>query len=188
MTRLAERWLKWRGWRFIGTMPDLEKMILVGAPHTSNWDFIVYLAAIRHWEIAPRFIGKHTLFRWPFGYFFRRFGGIPVDRAKSRGMVGQVTDEFEKSDRMILVMAPEGTRQAAPYWKSGFLKIAADAGVPIVPVYINFPGKEVVPGNPVYFQGDEKMLMDELRTFFQAGEGKEGGGKGPVRLKEERSI
>ncbi len=188
MTWLAEKFLKWRGWRFIGDIPDLEKMILIGAPHTSNWDFIAYLAAIRHWRISPRFIGKHTLFRWPFGYFFRRFGGIPVDRTKPGGMVGQVTEEFEKLERMILVMAPEGTRKVAPYWKSGFVRIAADAGVPLVPVYIHFPRKEVVLGSPIHFDGDEKVLMDELRIFFEAGEGKEGQGKGPVRLKEERSI
>jgi 1-acyl-sn-glycerol-3-phosphate acyltransferase len=102
--------------------------------------------------------------------------------------VGQVTQEFEKSERMSLVMAPEGTRKAAPYWKSGFVKIAADANVPIVPVYLHFPRKEVVVGSPIHFDRDEKVLMDEFRIFFAAGEGKGGQGKGPVRLKDERSI
>ena len=119
MTWLAEKWLKWRGWQFIGEMPDLDKFVLIGAPHTSNWDFILYLGAIRHWGISPRFVGKHTLFRWPFGYFFRKFGGIPVDRDRPGGMVGQVVEEFEKSSRMILVVAPEGTRKAAPYLEIG---------------------------------------------------------------------
>ncbi|HSO50999.1 MAG TPA: 1-acyl-sn-glycerol-3-phosphate acyltransferase [Acidimicrobiia bacterium] len=188
MTWLAEKWLKLRGWRFVGDMPDLDQMVLIGAPHTTNWDFIVYLGAIRHWRISPRYIAKHTLFRWPFGAFFRRFGGIPVDRTRGGGLVGQVTAAFRESERMILVMAPEGTRSAAPYWKSGFVKIAADAGVPIVPVYINFPRKEVVVGSPIHFTGDEKQLMDELRVFFQAGVGKHPEGAGPVRLKEERSV
>ena len=62
MTWLAEKWLKWRGWQFISEMPDLDKFVLIGAPHTSNWDFVLYLGAIRHWEISPRFVGKHTLF------------------------------------------------------------------------------------------------------------------------------
>ena len=188
MTWIAEKVLEWRGWRFVGEMPDLDKMILIGAPHTSNWDFIVYLAAISHWRISPRYIGKHTLFRWPFGFFFRRFGGIPVDRDRTGGLVGQVTEEFQKSERMILVMAPEGTRKAAPNWKSGFVKIAADARVPLVPVYIHFPRKQVVLGSAIAFDGDEKALMDELRVFFAAGEGKDGEGKGPVRLNEERSV
>jgi 1-acyl-sn-glycerol-3-phosphate acyltransferase len=188
MTRLAEKWLKWRGWRFVGDMPDLDKMIIIGAPHTSNWDFVVYLAAIRHWRFSPRFVGKHTLFRWPFGYFFRRFGGIPVDRTRPGGMVGQVAEEFEKRERMILVMAPEGTRKAAPHWKSGFIRIAAAAGVPILPAYIHFPRKEVVLGSPIAFEGDEKALMERLRRFYEAGEGKDGEGKGPVRLEKERSV
>jgi 1-acyl-sn-glycerol-3-phosphate acyltransferase len=188
MTWLAEKLLKWRGWRFVGALPDLDKIIIIGAPHTSNWDFIVYLAAISHWRMSPRYVGKHTLFRWPFGYFFRRFGGIPVDRTRPGGMVGQVAEEFDKSERMILVMAPEGTRQAAPHWKSGFLRIAAAAEVPIVPAYIHFPNKEVVLGSPIAFDGDEKAMMDRLRQIYTAGEGKDGEGKGPVRLKEERSV
>jgi len=188
MTLLAEKWLKWRGWRFVGEMPDLDKMIIIGAPHTSNWDFVVYLAAIRHWRISPRFVGKHTLFRRPFGYFFRRFGGIPVDRSRPGGMVGQVTEEFDSSERMILVMAPEGTRLAAPHWKSGFARIAAKAHVPILPAYIHFPNRQVVLGTPISFDGDEKALMDGLRLFYQPGEGKGGEGKGPVRLKAEHSI
>jgi len=188
MTWLAEKWLKWRGWRFVGSLPDVDRMIIIGAPHTSNWDFIVYLAAISHWRMSPRYVGKHTLFRWPFGYFFRRFGGIAVDRSRPGGMVGQVTEEFEKAERMILVMAPEGTRKAAPHWKSGFLRIAAEANVPIVPAYIHFPNKKVVLGTPIAFDGDEKKIMDRLREIYAAGEGKNGQGKGPVRLKEERSV
>jgi 1-acyl-sn-glycerol-3-phosphate acyltransferase len=162
MTRLAEKWLKWRGWRFVGEMPELDKMIIIGAPHTSNWDFVAYLAAIRHWRFSPRFVGKHTLFRWPFGYFFRRFGGIPVDRTRPGGMVGQVAEEF--------------------------IRIAAEAGVPILPVYIHFPRKEVVLGSLISFEGDETALMEELRRFYEAGEGKDGEGKGPVRLEKESSV
>ena len=188
MTWLAERCLKWRGWRFVGDLPDLDKMIIIGAPHTSNWDFVVYLAAIRHWRMSPRFVGKHTLFRWPFGFFFRRFGGIPIDRSRPGGMVGQVTEQFEREKEMILVVAPEGTRKAAHYWKSGFARIAAEAAVPIVPARIHFPNKEVVLGPPIDFDGDERHLMDRLRAFYEASEGKDGGGMGPVRLREEGSV
>jgi 1-acyl-sn-glycerol-3-phosphate acyltransferase len=188
MTWLAERWLKWRGWRFVGQMPQLDKFIIIGAPHTSNWDFVLFLGAIRHWDLSPKFVGKHTLFRWPFGYFFRRLGGIPVDRDRPGGMVRQVADQFEQSDQMILVVAPEGTRKAAEYWKSGFARIAAAAQVPIVPVFVDYPGRRVVAGDPVYHDGNEKALMDRLRPFFDAGAGKDPTGKGPVRLKEEGSV
>jgi 1-acyl-sn-glycerol-3-phosphate acyltransferase len=188
MTWLAETWLKWRGWRFVGQMPQLDKFIIIGAPHTSNWDFVLFLGAIRHWDISPKFVGKHTLFRWPFGYFFRKLGGIPVDRDRPGGMVRLVADQFEQSDQMILVVAPEGTRKAAPYWKSGFARIAAAAQVPIVPVYVDYPGKRAVAGDPIDHDGDEKALMDRLRPFFEAGAGKDPAGKGPVRLKEEDSV
>jgi 1-acyl-sn-glycerol-3-phosphate acyltransferase len=188
LTGLAERLLKWRGWRFVGDMPDLAKMIIIGAPHSSNWDFLIFLAAIRHWRITPRFVGKHTLFRWPFGYFFRRFGGIPVDRTKAGGMVAQVAEEFDRSERMTLVMTPEGTRKAVPYWKTGFVRLAEETGVPIVPVRVDFPGRELVLGEPIHHDGDEKALMDRLRVFFAGGVGKDGRGMGPVRLKEERSL
>jgi len=188
MTWLVEKWLVWRGWRFVGEMPDLDKMIIIGAPHTTNWDFILFLGAIRHWRISPRFIGKHTLFRWPFGYFFKALGGIPVDRSMPGGLVGQVAAEFEKSERMILVMAPEGTRKAAPYWKSGFLTIAEGTETPLLPVYVQYVRKEVVLGSPIDFDGDEEALMDRLRVFYAEGVGKHPEGKGPVRLRSESSV
>jgi 1-acyl-sn-glycerol-3-phosphate acyltransferase len=169
-------------------MPELDKFVIIGAPHTSNWDFVLFLGAISHWKISPRFVGKHTLFRWPFGHFFRMLGGIPVDRDRPGGIVRQVADEFEHSEQMILVVAPEGTRKPAPYWKSGFARIAAAARVPIVPVLVDFPRRRLVVGEPVAHLGDEKALMDRLRPFFEAGVGKDGRGKGPVRLKEELST
>ena len=188
MTWLAEKLLKWRGWRFVGLLPDLDKMIIIGAPHTSNWDFFLFLAACRHWRFSPRFVGKHTLFRWPLGYFFRALGGIPVDRSRPGGIILQVAEEFERSDKIVLVMAPEGTRKSAPFWKSGFVRIAAEANVPIVPAYVDFPARRVVLGDPVEVDDGEKALMDRLRAFYEPGVGKGGKGKGPVRLKEERSV
>lgn len=185
MTRLAEWLLKTWGWQFVGEVPPIDKMIIIGAPHSSNWDFVVFLAAISHWGISPRYVGKHTLFRWPFGYFFRKFGGIPVDRSRPGGMVAQVVREFEESDHMILVMAPEGTRRAAPYWKSGFVRVAAAAGVPMVPACLDFPARRVRLGEPIVFTGDENALMEQLRAFYAAGRGKGGQGMGPVRLSEE---
>jgi 1-acyl-sn-glycerol-3-phosphate acyltransferase len=185
VTWLAERYLTWRGWRFLGRFPDIPKMIVIGAPHTSNWDFVLFLGAVRHWRIRPKFIGKHTLFRAPFGGLFRRWGGIPVDRTKTGGLVGQVASSFEAADELILVISPEGTRHAAEHWKSGFVQIAAATGAPLVPVYVDYRDKEVVIGEPVEFEGDERELMDRLRLFYANGVGKHTAGQGPVRLNEE---
>ena len=107
MKWLAHRYLTLKGWSFEGELPDVPKMIVIGAPHTSNWDFILFLGALHHFRVRVQFIGKHTLFRWPFGWFFRALGGIPVDRSRPGGLVSQVADAMDATDQMILVMARE---------------------------------------------------------------------------------
>ena len=185
MTWLAYKFLKLRGWRFTGELPDVPKLIIIGAPHTTNWDFVVYLGVLHHLRMKANFIGKHTLFRWPFGFFFRWLGGIPVDRSKATGLVQQVVDAITHADRMILVMAPEGTRQPAPYWKSGFLKIAAKADIPIVLGYVDFPNQLTGLGPLLTFDGNAKRFMDEARKFYADKQGLHPGGKGPIRVSEE---
>jgi 1-acyl-sn-glycerol-3-phosphate acyltransferase len=166
-------------------MPDIPKVIVVGAPHTSNWDFIVFLAALHAYRIEARFIGKHTLFRWPFGYLFRALGGIPVDRSRPGGLVQQVTEVFEGADEMVLVIAPEGTRRAAPHWKSGFLAIAEATGAPIVFGSVDFARREVTLSRPWAYDGDPGRLMDQAREFFRGKQGRHPRGAGPVRVGEE---
>ncbi|MEA1902519.1 MAG: 1-acyl-sn-glycerol-3-phosphate acyltransferase [Actinomycetota bacterium] len=185
MKWLSYMWFKLRGWSFAGEFPDDAKLIAVGAPHTTNWDFVLFLAALHNWKFKAKFIGKHTLFRWPFGYFFRFFGGIPVDRDKPGGIVGQVREAFDASDRMILVMAPEGTRKPAPYWKSGFVKIAEGTGVPVVFAGVDGKNKVLTIGPKIRYTGDTGAFMDVPREFYDDKNGIKPEGKGPVRLKEE---
>lgn len=163
----------------------MSKMIVVGAPHTTNWDFILFLGALGAYRFKARYIGKHTLFRRPFGWFFTAFGGIPVDRAHPGGMVRQVAEVFSQADEMILVMAPEGTRKAAPYWKSGFLNIARDAGVPVVLAAVDFPSKTVTLGPTIDFDGDHQAFMDQARRFYDGRNGLKPEGMGQVRVREE---
>ena len=185
MTWLAERILKLLGWQFTGVVPDLPKLIIIGAPHTTNWDFVVYLGALRHYRLDASYIGKHTLFRWPFGYLFRRLGGIPVDRSEPGGLVKQVVDALDRSERMVLVIAPEGTRGPAPFWKSGFLNIAARAGVPILLAYIDYPSKRAGMGPLIEFDGDISGFMDRCREFYADKVGLHKENKGPVAVREE---
>jgi 1-acyl-sn-glycerol-3-phosphate acyltransferase len=187
MKWLAERYLKLRGWKFIGDLPDVRKFIVIGAPHTSNWDFVIYLAAISHWNFKPRYLGKHSLFEGPFGWLFRRWGGIPVDRSKPGGLIAQVAAEFESSDDLVLVIAPEGTRKAADFWKSGFLAIARAVDVPIVPACLNFEKKLLTVGDPIPHTGNIDNTMNELRTIYAGATGRNPEGMGPVRVKEESS-
>ena len=148
-------------------------------------DFILFLGALRHFDIRVKYLGKHTLFRWPFGYFFRAFGGIPVDRSRPGGVVSQVKEAFDEREEMILVVAPEGTRQKVPYWKSGFIKIAEGVGVPIVFAGIDFPNKTVSLSPPVSYEGDVTGFMNQARSFYEGKDGLKPDFKGPVRVKEE---
>ena len=171
------------GWQFVGDVPDVPKMVVIGAPHTSNWDFFLFLGTLHHLRLKVAFLGKHTLFRWPFGLLFRRLGGIPVDRSRAGGVVGQVKRAFDDADEMILVLAPEGTRKAAPRWKSGFLEIATAAEVPIVLAGVDYENKTVTIGP--HFDPESLGLMDSIRHFYSDKTGHHPHGKGPVVLRSE---
>lgn len=185
MRWLAETLLKLAGWKFIGKVPEEPKFIVIGAPHTSNWDFVLYLGAIRHWDFKPRYLGKHTLFEGPFGWLFRRWGGMAVDRRKPGGVIAQIAAEFETAGQIALVIAPEGTRKAAPAWKSGFLLIARETGAPIVPASVDYGAKRVTLGEPIAHTGSTKQTMGQIRAFYEGVVGKHSGSMGPIKVDEE---
>jgi 1-acyl-sn-glycerol-3-phosphate acyltransferase len=129
---------RWKGWTVEGAAPAARKCVIIGAPHTSNWDFIFFLGATHELGIAPSFMGKLSLFRWPMTRFMYDMGGIPIDRrAKDRNYVEQMVAVFDKAKRLALVVAPEGTRGPIKEWRSGFYHIALGAGVPIVPAFVD---------------------------------------------------
>lgn len=185
MKWLSYWYLRLRGWTFLGQVPNDPKLIVIGAPHTSNWDFILFLAALHYFDIKVNYIGKHTLFRPPFGWFFRRTGGIPVDRSKHGRLVQQVAEAMDAAERMILVLAPEGTRSKAPRWKSGFLKIAEATGTPVVPAAVDASRKELTIGPKAVYDGDAAAFMDRTREFYADKEGIHPELKGPVTVGEE---
>lgn len=185
MRRLVHWILTRLGWAFEGSMPPDPKWIAIGAPHTSNWDFFVFLATLGHFDIEVSFLAKHTLFRWPLGGVFRRLGGIPVDRNKTGGIVDAVTDAFESRDEMILVIAPEGTRDMARSWKSGFLSIAEAAAVPVVFAGVDYETKTLTLADRVHFNGDVAGFMEKARGFYQDKRGLRPELETPVVLREE---
>jgi len=160
---LSKFLLKLVGWQIDGRLPDLQKFVLIGAPHTSNWDFVLFLGIIFYLCASVRFMGKSELFRKPFGVFFRWCGGIPVDRSKSTGLVEQMVQACEKSDRFILTIAPEGTRHKVNEWKRGFYHIAKNAGIPVVIAIVDGARKIVTIGqifNPTEdIEADMKMIQ-----------------------------
>ncbi len=163
---LARFMMRLLGWRVDGKLPDLPKYVLIGAPHTSNWDFVLFLGLIFYLRANVRFMGKAELFRPPHGVFFRYCGGIAVDRKKSTGLVEQMVKACNEAEKFILTIAPEGTRHHVTEWKRGFYHIAKSAGIPIVLAVVDGRHKTVHIGQ--IFQPTEDMEADmkAIQGFF----------------------
>lgn len=131
------------GWRFEGDVPNLPKLVFIVAPHTSNWDFPVGIAAMFALGLRVTFLGKDTLFRGPAGVLMRWLGGVPVFRHAPRNVVDQTVDYIKATPRVALGLSPEGTRKKLPAWRTGFHYIARGAGVPIVPVALDYSTRTV---------------------------------------------
>lgn len=132
------------GWKFNGAFPlSGEKFVVIGGPHTSGWDLFLSLAMIWALDLKVSWMSKHTIFWWPLGAIWRYFGGIPVDRTASHGVVDQMVDEFNRHDRFIVAIMPEGTRKRVEKWRTGFYHIAHKANVPIVPIILDFGRKTI---------------------------------------------
>jgi 1-acyl-sn-glycerol-3-phosphate acyltransferase len=157
------------GWRVEGNLPDIPRMVLIVAPHTSNWDFLTGVRVKLAMRMGARFIGKHTLFHGPLGVFMRWLGGVPVDRSAATGFVEETARVVSESERMTLVIAPEGTRKLTGKWKSGFYRIAVAAGVPIVLTGFDYPRKVIFFGPVVHPTGDYEKDLAEIQSHFHAG-------------------
>jgi 1-acyl-sn-glycerol-3-phosphate acyltransferase len=173
------------GWRVVGGRPEATRYVLIAAPHTSNWDFpltMLYGMALGIW---PAWVGKHTIFRFPQGIFFRALRGIPVVRDAPQNLVEQLATQFSSRERLVLLMPPEGTRSRAPYWKSGFYFVARGAGVPVMMGFLDYARKEGGIG-PVLQPGNDLAAdMEKLRTFYAGKRGRYPQLQGPVRLRVE---
>ena len=154
------------GWCIEGKFPDIPKFILIGAPHTSNWDFVLFLGVIFSLRANVRFMAKAEAFRFPFGWFFRYCGGIPVDRKKSTGLVDQMVKACRESDKFILTIAPEGTRHQVAEWKRGFYHIARGAGIPIVIAIVDGRHKTVRLGQVFHPTDDMEADIKAIQGYF----------------------
>lgn len=141
--RAGVAWLRFTGWRVEGELPDVARVVVAVAPHSSGWDFVHAVAAVFALRLRVSFIGKHTLFRGPLGGFMRWLGGEPVDRSNPEGLADDVARRMRAAPSMWLGLAPEGTRAAGAPFKSGFYRIAAAAGVPILPVFIDYRRRRI---------------------------------------------
>lgn len=154
------------GWK-MRTEPVPDKCILIGYPHTSNWDGVLMLLCAFQIGYRVNFLGKKELFRGPFGPLMRALGGIAVDRKHPGGVVGAMTENFAKADKLRLVIAPEGTRSFTPTWKSGFYRIALSAGVPLGLGYMDAATKTAGIGPTITLSGDPDKDMAKIREFYR---------------------
>lgn len=131
------------GWEVVGQLPKRSKFVVAVAPHTSNWDFVIAIAAMLAMNLRIRFMAKKALFIWPFKLILKGWGGISIDRKAKHGVVEQMIAQFQQSEQLVLGIAPEGTRQQTTKWRSGFLHIAYQADVPVVPLSLDFAKKQL---------------------------------------------
>jgi 1-acyl-sn-glycerol-3-phosphate acyltransferase len=163
----VRRWYARQGWSEERNIPAERKFVVIAVPHTSNWDFLYFLAVGDKLNIPLSFMGKKKLFRWPLARFMRDLGGIPVDRARSNNMVDQMIAEFKKRDTFMLTIAPEGTRGKVRQWKTGFYHIAMGAGVPIVCGMMDYAKKRGGLGPAIWPTGDYEKDMAKVSEFYR---------------------
>jgi 1-acyl-sn-glycerol-3-phosphate acyltransferase len=157
------------GWKLVGDFPkDLKKYVLITAPHTSWQDFPIGILARNTSGIKINFIGKDSLFKGPFGFFFRSLGGTPVDRSKSNNLVDAIVNVFNEKEVFRLALSPEGTRKKTTKWKTGFYYIAKGAKVPIVMATLDFKNKQVKFSGPYYTTDDKEKDFEYFKSFFSS--------------------
>ncbi|QTE29476.1 1-acyl-sn-glycerol-3-phosphate acyltransferase [Pengzhenrongella sicca] len=166
-------------------VPPESASILIGAPHTSNWDFLFMLAITWDAGISARFLGKKSLFRGPLGPIMRWLGGIPVDRSHPMGLVHAVVERARASERFFLVVTPEGTRARTAGWKSGFYRIALDTGLPITLGYVDRTTMTTGLGPTFHLTGDVAADMDRIRAFYADKSGFSPENRTEPRLRDE---
>jgi 1-acyl-sn-glycerol-3-phosphate acyltransferase len=154
------------GWRIQGNAPNLPKFILIVAPHTSNWDFFYGALAYFALRLDTVWLVKDSAIKGPLGALAKHFGAAPIDRANAGSVVQAYVREFERRERMMLTITPEGTRKKVPDWKRGFYHIAMAAKVPIVPVAFDFRSRRIV-FNPVFFPtGDMEGDVRKIQQLY----------------------
>jgi 1-acyl-sn-glycerol-3-phosphate acyltransferase len=167
--------LRFGGWTIEGDFPDVPKLVLLAAPHSSAWDAIWGLAAKLAMGVDIAFLAKAELFRGPIGWILRGLGGIPVDRKRAQGAVDQAAASIRNSERMWFVLAPEGTRRRVEHWKSGFWHIARAADVPVFCAWFHYPDRKIGLGQLFDMTGDLKADMARIREYYRPYVGKHRG-------------
>ncbi len=171
-SRLVRGFILWlfrmRGYRLEGSKPDASHFVIIGAPHTSNWDFVFFLGATSHFGILPRFMGKASLFRWPLRRFMLDMGGVAVDRSRRGNYAEAMVAEFARHEEFALVIAPEGTRSHVGTWRSGFWHIANGAGVPLVLAWVDNQTRRGGLGPAIMPSESFEADMERIAAYYRS--------------------
>jgi len=160
------------GWRAVGKVPkDIRKYVIIAAPHTSNWDFPMFLLVVLALRLNINVFIKHTLFIGPIGWFLSYCGGVPIDRRAAGARVRQTVQEYENNDDMVLLITPEGTRSAQTNWKTGFYHIASEANVPIAVAFVDTEERRAGIDHFITPSGDIDKQMAEIKAFYNTKRG-----------------
>jgi len=172
---LCRVFLRLSGWRVVGALPDLPKLVLIGAPHSSNWDALWALAFKVAVRLDIHFIIKNDYTKGPLGPIVRGLGGIGIDRKAAHDVVTQMRQQFAKRDKLWLGITPEGTRKKVTKWKSGFWHIARAAGLPVQLLYFHYPDKTIGIGPLIELSDDLDADMARIREYYVPFQGKNRG-------------
>ena len=159
-------------WRVVGSIPtDQRKYVLIVAPHTSNWDFVLFVLAVSVLRLKPSVLIKSTLFVGPLGWFLRYCGGIPVNRSQASSLVSYIASIYQENEDFVLIVTPEGTRSPNANWKRGFHHVATAAQVPIVIVYVDSVIKTIGVEGMMEPSDDVDGDLVKLKNFFDTKSG-----------------
>ena len=173
-------------WELIEKTPPKKKYVLIGAPHTSNWDWVFALLVMAGLGVRPRWVGKESLFRGIMGPIMRGLGGISVVRGARKNFVGQIIDVYNEREKLVIALAPEGTRKYVDHWKSGFYHIAQGAQVPIAMGFVNYTEKKCGVGGYFTPSGNLDEDMEIMQEFYaSSAKGKFPENQARVRFKSQ---
>ena len=173
-------------WRVDCHIPETTpKAVVIAAPHTTYWDGVMIVGLSWAMGVRLSWMVKDAAYRWPFRAFMRFVGAVPVDRSAPQGIVGSVAQQLREADAMYLAVAPSGTRRKVQYWKSGFYRIAREAGVPLVFGFVDYGRKHGGLSEPYHLTGDVGKDMDRLRAFYAGMKGHRPELMSHRRLREE---
>ena len=167
---LGRSLLSFLGWKVLGEIGEEhtnKNLVVIVAPHTSNWDGILGVAAIAGLDARISFIGKDTAFKYGLGAFLKYMGGIPIDRSNPGGVINDAIEKIKKMNGTLLGVAPEGTRSKVEAWKTGFLRIAEGIDAKIIPASIDFATKEILLGKVFVPSGDNKKDISDLQDYYK---------------------